>query len=534
MRSLRTAQTEKPTMITLRDYQQDAVQSAYAYWQNNTSCIIEAPCGAGKSLIIGKICHDSITHNVRVLVVTHRKKLLEQNEAELKNLLPDADTGFYSAGLNQKTQDAKIVFAGIQSIANAKIIQHYEILIIDECHLVAPNESGQYHALISKLKEVNPELKILGLTATPYRLDSGYLTEWETPIFERVVYKIDVKLLIKRGYLCPVVSNGGGVKVDVSKVKHKGGEFLDSALESLYMSKTVEIVADIVKKGIDRKAWLIFCVSIEHAEQVTTELISHGIDAACYHSQSDNEYILDDFANGRLKCLVNVNILTTGSNFPIADMCVLLRATESTALYVQIVGRVMRLYPNKKNALLLDYGGNVLRHGCIDDVAVKAKGEGTGEAPAKECPSCETILHAAVRECPECGYIFEREPDKKLELNAFDGAVLSDQRKVQKVPVDRVSFKIHKKIGKPDSIKVTYHCGMAEYYEWLTPEHSEFGLKKTHAFFRNIDDDYFESSSVSIEFLEDLNAIRHSKKITSIDILPSKYTEVKKRYWSKV
>src|SRR6056300_746776 len=103
-------------MITLRDYQQDAVQSAYAYWQNNTSCIIEAPCGAGKSLIIGKICHDSITHDVRVLVVTHRKKLLEQNEAELKNLLPGANTGFYSAGLNQKTQDAQIVFAGIQSI----------------------------------------------------------------------------------------------------------------------------------------------------------------------------------------------------------------------------------------------------------------------------------------------------------------------------------------------------------------------------------------------------------------------------------
>ena len=528
------SRNRETNMITLRDYQQDAVQSAYAYWQNGTSCIIEAPCGAGKSLIIGKICHDSITHDVRVLVVTHRKKLLEQNEAELKNLLPDADTGFYSAGLNQKTQDAQIIFAGIQSIANAKI-QHYEILIIDECHLVAPDVAGQYHKLISNLKEVNPALKILGLTATPYRLDSGYLTQWDNPIFERVVYKIDVKLLIKRGYLCPVVSNGGGVKVDVSKVKHKGGEFLDSALESLYMSKTKEIVADIVRQGANRKAWLIFCVSIEHAEQVTQELITeHSIDAACYHSQSDNDYILDDFANGKLKCLVNVNILTTGSNFPIADMCVLIRATESTALYVQIVGRVMRLYPNKKNALLLDYGGNVLRHGCIDDVTVKAKGEGTGEAPAKECPSCDTILHAAVRECPECGYIFEREPDKNLELNAFDGAVLSDQRKVQRVNVDRVSFKIHKKQGKPDSIKVTYHCGMAEYYEWLTPEHSEFGLKKTHAFFRNIDDIYFETSSVSIEFLEDLNVVRHYNKITAIDILPSKYTEVKKRYWSKV
>ena len=111
---------------------------------------------------------------------------------------------------------------------------------------------------------------------------------------------------------------------------------------------------------------------------------------------------------------------------------------------------------------------------------------------------------------------------------------MSDQRKVQKVAVDRVSFKIHKKQGKPDSIKVTYHCGLAEYYEWLTPEHSEFGLKKTHAFFRNIHNDYFETSSISIEFLEDVGVVPHFKKITAIDILPSKYTEVKKRYWSKL
>jgi DNA repair protein RadD len=290
-----------------------------------------------------------------------------------------------------------------------------------------------------------------------------------------------------------------------------------------------------VRQGANRKAWLIFCVSIEHAEQVTQELIKeHSINAACYHSQSDNDYILDDFANGRLKCLVNVNILTTGSNFPIADMCVLIRATESTALYVQIVGRVMRLYPNKQDALLLDYGGNVLRHGCIDDVKVKAKGEGEGEAPSKECPSCNMILHAAVRICPDCLYIFEREPDKNLTLDAYNGAVLSDQRKIQRVDVDRVSFKIHKKIGKPDSIKVTYHCGMAEYYEWLTPEHSELGLSKTRVFFEKTGKSWFSACNKSSDFLAFYKSTDTDNKITSIDILPSKYTEIKKRYWSAI
>jgi DNA repair protein RadD len=199
----------------------------------------------------------------------------------------------------------------------------------------------------------------------------------------------------------------------------------------------------------------------------------------------------------------------------------------------------MRLYPDKKNALLLDYGSNVLRHGCIDDVIVKAKGEGTGEAPTKQCPSCDTILHAAVRECPECGHIFEREPDKNLELNAYDGAVLSDQRKIQRVAVDRVSFKLHKKLGKPDSIKVIYHCGMAEYYEWLTPEHSEFGANKTRDFFRKlhgVGKDAFVFYKECDDFMKFLKNYQLStvSKIDSIDILPSKYTEVKKRYWSKV
>ena len=134
--------------------------------------------------------------------------------------------------------------------------------------------------------------------------------------------------------------------------------------------------------------------------------------------------------------------------------------------------------------------------------------------------------------------IFERDPEGNLELNAFDGAVLSDQRKIQRVDVDRVSFKIHKKIGKPDSIKVTYHCGLAEYYEWLTPFHSDFGMKKTNDILIRFDFNFepFRSTLLGIdEYICYFSSFgSHSQKITAIDILPSKYTEVKKRYWSKV
>lgn len=519
--------------IELRDYQQAAKNATYCYLESNQSCIVEAPCGAGKSLIIASICLDAIETGAKVLVLTHRQKLLEQNEAELKNLLPTASTGFYSAGIGQKTQDNHVIFGGIQSIANAKLAV-YQLLIIDECHLVAPSEAGQYKQVIAQLLELNPNLKIIGLTATPYRLDCGYIFGKEDSIFSGVSYTISVKTLLDKGYLCPIRASGGGVAVDVSKVKHKGGEFLESELADVFIEKTVPIVKDIIKHGRNKRAWLLFCVNIKHAEAVTKELKNQGIDAACYHSEIDNytgRIILDKFANGALKCLVNVNILTTGSNFPIADLCGLIRATESTALYVQIVGRVMRNYPNKKEALLLDYGGNVLRHGCIDNVIIKEKGTGTGEAPAKQCPSCSEFIHAAVMVCPTCGHEFERTPDKALSLKAFDGAVLQSQVKPLILDVDNIDFKIHKKIGKPDSIRVDYKCGLATYSEWLTPEHSEVGLRKClNFYFRNVGTHYndIETSQYICESLR-LNKI--TSKIKRIEVKQDgKYFTIVKRY----
>jgi len=146
---------------------------------------------------------------------------------------------------------------------------------------------------------------------------------------------------------------------------------------------------------------------------------------------------------------------------------------------MQIVGRMMRTYPGKENALLLDYGGNVERHGPIDKVHVKRPGEGGGEAPAKPCPECRTIVAAGALTCPDCGHEFPAR-EVKHDTTAFGGAIMSHQQdKPEWVEVDYVKYYRHVKPGKPDSVRVEYHCGMLIHREWLCPEHGGYATQKS-------------------------------------------------------
>ncbi len=465
--------------MQLRDFQRAAIDSLYDYWATEKgNPLIVAPCGAGKSIIIAAFIQEAMQWpDTRVLVLTHRKELLVQDEAELRGIWPDAPTGFYSAGLGQKNRSAPILFAGIQSVHHKlHTLDPFDLVIVDEAHLIPRKQTTQYGRAVEVLKLMNPHTRFVGATATPYRLDSGLLHQGEGALFDRITYEVPVRRLIDDGYLCEVIGKRGAEVPDLRGVQKKGGEFVGSQVErAMDVPELTQAACDeIVSYGANRRAWLVFASSVQHAEHVRDAIAAHDIDVAVVHGGVDKnrrELLIEDFRAGRLRCLVNVDILTIGFNAPICDMGVLLRATASTALYVQIVGRLMRTYPGKENALLLDYGGNVERHGPIDDVQVKQPGEGGGEAPAKPCPNCHSLMHTATMECPDCGYQFP-DPGPRHEKTAYGGAVMSHQRPGQWVEVEAVEYHRHQKKGKPDSVRVEYQCGLRRYREWWLPEHA--------------------------------------------------------------
>ena len=475
-------------MLDLRPYQRAAIDGLYDYWatKKGDNPLIVAPTGSGKSLIIAHLVKDAMSFpGTRVLMLTHVKELLEQNAAELINLYPEADVGFYSASLKKKVLHRAVTFAGIQSIHKRAfdMIPPPDLVIVDECHLIPRTDSTRYNKFLSDLKLANPAVKIVGLTATPYRLDSGWLHKGEGAIFDGIAYDIPVADLMEQGFLAPVISKSGVKTIDLSNVGKRGGEYIESELAKAASDPELvtETVAEIVRYGAERKAWLVFACGVNHAELLRAEFETHGIEADVVtgaDGMSARAEKIDRFRRGGSKCLINVNVLTTGFNVPHVDLVAIVRATESTGLYIQIVGRGTRIAPGKENCLVLDYGDNVMRHGFIDKIKPKIKGRTeNGEAPVKKCPECLTVNHAAVRVCIECGHEFPP-PQFNHGTKAYSGAMISTQVQAEWVDVNDVGYAKWRKEGKPDSIRVTYYCGLIKVSEWLCPDHGGYAAER--------------------------------------------------------
>ena len=454
-------------MKTLRDYQTAAKDSIIPYWENTgANPLLVIPTGGGKSLIQASLISDFIElcPTVRFLCLAHRKELIVQNSEELQEFNSEINFGIYSASLNRKEMTGQVTFGQIQSIAkHIHKFEPFDIIFIDECHLVPFDDGTLYRKALKMALLMNPKTKLIGLTATHYRLGRGFLHQGDDRIFDGIAYEISVRTLLDQGHLVPIVSKSGCIAPDLSRVHRRGGEYIQSELENAYdvPEVTQRACDEVMQWGIDRKAWLIFAAGVKHAHSVKAYLDAHNIDCEVVTGQTgetERDSIIDRFKAGQLKCIVNCDVLTTGFNAPICDLISLLRATESTSLYVQILGRGMRLSEDKTGCLLLDYGGNVLRHGFVDSVNVRgAKGlREPGDMPAKPCPICSSILHLSVMTCIDCGYMFPIHEVKHDDI-AYDGAVLMGE------PEPAITSKVidvwhrrHKKTGKPDSVKVGY------------------------------------------------------------------------------
>lgn len=478
-------------MLELREYQRAAIDALYSYWgDGGGNGLLVLPTGAGKALVIAKLIEELLQQypDMRIVNLTHSKTLVQQNFMEFVGLSPFAPAGLYSAGLGRKDRHAQVLFAGIQSIASkAHEIGAVDLILVDEAHAISRNADTQYGKFFKAVREINPDSRVAGLTATPYRLDSGRLDEGEDSLFDDVVYEIGIRELIDAGYLSPLTSKPGDVMIDMSGVSKRGGEYTPSEAERAADKEEITraAVAQAIRLGQDRKAWLFFCSGQDHADHVRDELIAQGIPAASLTSRTPGQdRIIADFKSGKLRALASANMLTTGFNVPHVDLISMLRATASTGLYVQICGRGTRLATGKENCLVLDHAGNVARHGPVDMVNPKKPGKGDGEAPIRMCPECEEICHAAARTCPCCGFEFPPSEVVTITAHASDAPILSTEEPIWREVTGR-TFRRHEKAGGLPSVRVDYSLGLEIQKEWLCPQHTGFPKQRADRYWQS-------------------------------------------------
>ncbi len=258
--------------MQLRPYQQAAIDAVYHFlrMKKGNPCVV-LPTAAGKTPLAATICRDAVQKwRGRVLVISHVKELLEQAADKLQMICPNVKVGVYSAGLKSRETDAPIIVAGIQSVyKKACELDRFDLIIVDECHLLPPDGEGMYQTFFRDAKVVNPNVRLIGLTATPYRLKSGMLCGPDN-LLNEVCYEIGVKELIEQGFLCPLKSKSGRHKVDCEGLHIRAGEFVAAEVDEL-MNTTDNVnaaVREIVTMTRDRHSVLIFAASVEHANRI--------------------------------------------------------------------------------------------------------------------------------------------------------------------------------------------------------------------------------------------------------------------------
>ena len=460
----------------------------------------------GKSLVLAQIAKDTVEKwNGRVLILAHVKELLEQNADKIRNLCPELKIGIYSAGLKSRDTTEQVIVAGIQSVYNkACELDAFDLVVVDEAHAISSEGDGMYRTFLADMKIINPHVRVIGLTATPFRLKGGLICKPEN-ILNEICYEAGLKEMIQQGYLSPLISRAGRAEANLANLHIRGGEFISDEVAAAMDNDALVTSAcrEIVELTRDRKSVLIFTASVDHCKHVAEKIQAFsGKECAIVTGDTSpaeraeiiarfkGEFIPADlFGTPKppLKFLTNVNVLTCGFDAPNTDCVVMLRPTNSPGLLIQCAGRGTRLSPEtgKSSCLFLDYGGNILRHGPLDMIKVKEPGSGKGgDAPAKKCPQCLALIHAGYTACPECGYVFPpKENNDKMTQTASSAGVISGQVDYTDYEVLDVYYCVHEKRGAdpdaPKTMRVDYQVGFNEFKsEWVCPEHTGYARGK--------------------------------------------------------
>ena len=410
--------------MILRPYQDVAVNSAIKSLNKHKNTIVVAPTGAGKTIMLSSLIGKMHKENNKVLVLQHRDELVNQNMDKFKKINPNISTSILNA--DEKDWSGDVVFAMVQTLSrpnNLSSMQRVNLIIIDESHHTIANS---WLNIIKESKEINPNVRIAGFTATPNRGDGKGLKE----VFSNCSHKIEIETLIREGFLVspkPFVIDVG-VQKELSQVRKTIDEFNMDEVARIMNKRPIneEVVNKWHEQASDRKT-VVFCSTKNHAKDLCDEFVKQGVRAEVLTGDTKKDVrvnMLQSLSNGDLQVVINVAVLTEGFDSPPVSCIILTRPCSYKSTMVQMIGRGLRTidpneYPNiiKKDCIILDFGTSILTHGKLDeevnldDVA----SEENGQAPQKQCPECNSIVPLGVRECPICGHDFAKQEEMKLK-----------------------------------------------------------------------------------------------------------------------
>ena len=477
--------------IELRPYQVDGLNALWNYFQSGQigNPVLCWPTGTGKSIAPAIFIRETMRlwPTQRFMLLTHVAELLKQNANILKLVWPEAPLGLHSAGLKQRDTAHQIIYAGIQSAVRkgATLFGRRDIIFIDEAHLISNNDASMYNTFLAMMKLINPALKVIGMTATPYRMGSGMITD-QGGIFTDICHDLTslngFNQLVEQGFISPLIPLRTKTELDVSDVGIQQGEFVATQLQGAVDKAeiTYKALQELAHAGKNRRSWLIFASGIEHAEHIAEQLGAFGIDCAPVHSKRETNYndeAIRAFKRNELRAIVNYGKLTTGFDHPEIDLIGMLRPTLSVPLWVQMLGRGTRPADGKLNCLVLDFARNTPRLGPINDPAIPKMKKGLpGEMPIKLCENCGAYNHISAKVCCQCNeaFTFQQKLVSKAGTEELLRAAIKEELPIiETFPVQYAIYAKHKNHfnEKPPTLKVTYFTNGLAYKEYICLEH---------------------------------------------------------------
>lgn len=357
--------------------------------------------------------------------------------------------------------------------------------LVHNCHLVRREDDGMYRELIRGLQRNNAAVRVIGWTGTPFRGNGVWLTEGETRLFTDIAVRITMRDLLKLGFLSPLVVSKPSTTITGDGVGMRNGDYIVSQLAQKLdrPELTRRIAGEICDMGKDRKKWLVFCCTVEHAEHMAAELAALGVATAVVSAETPKarrEEVIAKFRSGRIRAICNVAVLTTGFDVPEIDLIALVRNTKSPVLFTQICGRGLRISPHKSDCRWLDFTDTTALLGPVDAIrgrAEPAKKEDSA-APFKICAECGANNPAGALACVQCGAAFP-DPEPKINTFASQASILSSAPKLESVAVDRITFdpRVSKTTDMP-YLRINFHSGFDTFHLNLMLEHDGFPRRK--------------------------------------------------------